>query len=226
MTEAAAGAGTAIGSGDEHGAGAEAVREALGDWRRDALLLCLLPVFCWPAVVAVVLTRPVASAVLPAPVLLGPVVLGARELHTVRRVRRVLRDPAVCWVPYEAAVVRARWRPPVVVLGEGRHALTLGVLGRRALPPRPWPRREPAPTVRAVRLAGDPARGGVLWIPDARRLGLARPARVRPARVRPARARPARARPARARPGRPGDGGLPAAGLAGRGPGSAPVGAV
>ncbi|MFG2338881.1 hypothetical protein [Streptomyces yangpuensis] len=167
------GSGAAIGAGDGSGAWAEAVREALGDWRRDALLLCLLPVFCWPAVVAAVLTRPVMLVVL-----LGPVLLGARELRAVRRVRRVLRDPAVRWVPYEAEVVRARWRPPVVVLGEGRHALTLGVLGRRALPPRPWPRREPAPAVRVVRLAGDPARGGVLWIPDARRLGLARPARL------------------------------------------------
>ncbi|MFB7206910.1 hypothetical protein ACFCZQ_32735, partial [Streptomyces virginiae] len=150
-----------------------AVREALGDWRRDALLLCLLPVFCWPAVVAAVLTRPVMLVVL-----LGPVVLGVRELCAVRRVRRVLRDPAVRWVPYEAEVVRVRWRPPVLVLGEGRHVLTLGVLGRRVLPPRPWPRREPAPSVRAVRLAGDPARGGVLWVPDSGRLGLARPARL------------------------------------------------
>ncbi|MEC4569706.1 hypothetical protein [Streptomyces virginiae] len=150
-----------------------AVREALGDWRRDALLLCLLPVFCWPAVVAAVLTRPVMLVVL-----LGPVLLGVRELCAVRRVRRVLRDPAVRWVPYEAEVVRVRWRPPVLVLGEGRHVLTLGVLGRRVLPPRPWPRREPAPSVRAVRLAGDPARGGVLWVPDAGRLGLARPARL------------------------------------------------
>ncbi|WP_405448436.1 hypothetical protein [Streptomyces erythrochromogenes] len=151
-----------------------AVVQALGDWRRDALLLCLLPVFCWPAAVAAVLTRPETLVVL-----LGPVVLGVRELRDVRRVRRVLRDPAVRWVPYEAEVVRARRRPPAVVLGEERHALTLGVLGRRVLPPRPWPRREPAPSLRWVLLAGDPARGGVLWVPDACRLGLARPARVR-----------------------------------------------
>ncbi|WP_405423959.1 hypothetical protein [Streptomyces erythrochromogenes] len=155
---------------------AVAVVQALGDWRRDALLLCLLPVFCWPAAVAAVLTRPEMLVVL-----LSPVVLGARELRAVRRVRRVLRDPAVRWAPYEAEVVRARRRPPavVLVLGEERHALTLGVLGRRVLPPRPWPRREPAPSVRVVLLAGDPVRGGVLWVPDARRLGLARPARVR-----------------------------------------------
>ncbi|MFE7184328.1 hypothetical protein [Streptomyces erythrochromogenes] len=158
---------------------AVAVGQALGDWRRDALLLCLLPVFCWPAAVAAVLTSPEMLVVL-----LGPVVLGARELLAVRRVRRVLRDPAVRWAPYEAEVVRACRRPPavVLVLGEERHALTLGVLGRRVLPPRPWPRREPAPAVRVVLLAGDPARGGVLWVPDARRLGRARPARVRPGR--------------------------------------------
>ncbi|MFJ3976577.1 hypothetical protein [Streptomyces sp. NPDC090021] len=109
------------------------MRGALGDWRRDALLLCLLPAFCWPAVAAAVLTRPVMLAVL-----LGPVLLGAREPRAVRRVRRVLRHPEVRRVPYEAEVVRARWRPPVVVLGEGRQVLTLGVLGRRVLPPRPW----------------------------------------------------------------------------------------
>ncbi|MFE6907034.1 hypothetical protein [Streptomyces erythrochromogenes] len=157
--------------------GPAAVAEALGDWRRDALLLCLLPVFCWPAAVAAVLTRPVMLMVL-----LGPVVLGVWELRAVLRVRRVLRDPAVRWIPYEAEVVRARRRPPVVALvlvqGEERHALTLGVLGRRVLPPRPWPRREPAPSVRVVLLAGDPARGGVLWVPDARRLGIARPPRL------------------------------------------------
>ncbi|MER7730858.1 hypothetical protein ABTX80_08230 [Streptomyces erythrochromogenes] len=172
------------------GPGPVVVAEALGDWRRDALLLCLLPVFCWPATVAAVLTRPVMLVVL-----LGPVVLGAWELRAVLRARRVLRDPAVRWIPYEAEVVRARRRPPAVALvlrqGEQRHALTLGVLGRRVLPPRPWPRRQPAPSVRMVLLAGDPARGGVLWVPDARRLGIARPARS--------------ARPAwTARPGRPG----------------------
>ncbi|MFE7093274.1 hypothetical protein [Streptomyces erythrochromogenes] len=153
-----------------------AVAQALGDWRRDALLLCLLPVFCWPAMVAAVLMSPEMLVVL-----LCPVVLGARELHAVRRAGRVLRDPAVRWIPYEAEVVRARrWAPAVVLVpgGEG-HALTPGVLARRVLPPRPWPRREPAPSVRAVLLAGDPARGGVLWVPDARRLGFARPARVR-----------------------------------------------
>ncbi|MFJ1564575.1 hypothetical protein ACIOG8_10210 [Streptomyces erythrochromogenes] len=159
-----------------------AVAHALGDWRRDALLLCLLPVFCWPAVVAAVLARPEMLVVL-----LGPVVLGARELRAVRRARRVLREPAVRWIPYEAEVVPARRWPPtvVLVLGEERHALALGVLGRRVLPPRPWPRREPAPSVRVVLLAGDPARGGVVWVPDARRLGLARPARVRPRGSRP-----------------------------------------
>ncbi|MFJ9762395.1 hypothetical protein ACIRUY_01135 [Streptomyces erythrochromogenes] len=186
------------------GPGPVVVAEALGDWRRDALLLCLLPVFCWPAAVAAVLTRPVMLVVL-----LGPVVLGAWELRAVLRARRVLRDPAVRWIPYEAEVVRARRRPPVVALvlrqGEQRHALTLGVLGRRVLPPRPWPRRQPAPSVRVVLLAGDPARGGVLWVPDARRLGIARPVRT---------ARSARS----ARPGRPGRTARLGSGVGGAGP--------
>ncbi|MFJ6759049.1 hypothetical protein ACIQNK_29035 [Streptomyces sp. NPDC091273] len=165
----------------------EAVADALGDWRRDGLLLCLLPVFWWPAVVAAVLTRPLALVVL-----LSPVVLGVRELHTVRRARRALREPAVRWIPYEAVVVRARWRPPVLVLADGRYALTLGVLGRRVLPPRPWPRTAPgaqapsassAPSavsghqVQVVQLAGDPAAGGVLWAPYSGGLGRARPVR-------------------------------------------------
>ncbi|MEU9086700.1 hypothetical protein [Streptomyces sp. NPDC048357] len=143
---------------------ADALADALGDWRRDGLLLCLLPVFWWPAVVAAVLTRPLVLVVL-----LSPVLLGVRELHAARRARRALRDPAVRWTPYEAVVVRAWWRPPVLVLADGRYALTLGVLGRRVLPPRPWPRTAPeesatpaAPGL-VVRLAGDPAAGGVLW---------------------------------------------------------------
>ncbi|WP_327415327.1 hypothetical protein [Streptomyces sp. NBC_01233] len=174
----------------------EAVDDALGDWRRDGLLLCLLPVFWWPAVVAAVLTRPLVLVVL-----LSPVVLGARELYAVRRARRALRDPAVRWTPYEAVVVRGRWRPPVLVLADGRHALTLGLLGRRVLPPRPWPRTAPGapsspsppaasgdvlpvvPAVQVVQLAGDPVVGGVLWAPYAGGLGRARPARrVRPVR--------------------------------------------
>ncbi|MFI7353063.1 hypothetical protein ACIBTP_03860 [Streptomyces avidinii] len=151
---------------------------ALGDWRRDALLLCLLPLFCWPALLAAVLGRP--------PVLVGalcaalsPVLLGARELYAARRVRRVLRDPAVRWTPYEAVVVRARWRPPVLVLAGagGRHVLTLGLLGRRLLPPRPWPRTAAAPATVVVRCAGDPAAGGALWAPHSGGLGHARPAR-------------------------------------------------
>ncbi|MFJ3726920.1 hypothetical protein ACIPYQ_30755 [Streptomyces sp. NPDC090045] len=172
----------------------EAVDGALGDWRRDGLLLCLLPVFWWPAVVAAVLTRPLVLVVL-----LSPVALGVRELYAVRRARRALRDPAVRWTPYEAAVVRARWRPPVLVLADGPHALTLGLLGRRVLPPRPWPRKAPgaeaSPAVTAssgsplspaaaghrvqvvlvVQLAGDPAVGGVLWAPYSGGLGHARP---------------------------------------------------
>ncbi|MFF3726494.1 hypothetical protein ACFYYM_29460 [Streptomyces erythrochromogenes] len=76
-----------------------AVAQALGDWRRDALLLCLLPVFCWPAAVAAVLMRPEMLVVL-----LGPVVLGARGAPR--------RPPTVVLV---------------LVLGEERRALTLGV---------------------------------------------------------------------------------------------------
>ncbi|MFD9369367.1 hypothetical protein ACFWA6_16945 [Streptomyces sp. NPDC060020] len=188
MTEA--GAVTAV-AGPE----AEALGDALGDWRRDGLLLCLLPVFWWPAAVAAVLTRPPVLLVL-----LSPVVLGVRELHAARRVRRALRDPAVRWTPYEAVVVRARWRPPVLLLADGRHALTLGLLGRRVLPPRPWPRTEsatsampampampaasatPAASGLVVRLAGDPATGGVLWAPHSGGLGRARPVRRRAVR--------------------------------------------
>ncbi|MEV7169955.1 hypothetical protein AB0O18_09690 [Streptomyces sp. NPDC093224] len=160
------------GAAGAEGPGAGAVRCALEDWRRDGLLLCLLPVFCWPALVAAVLTRPVMLAVL-----LGPVVLGVRELRAVRRVRCVLRDPALRWVPYEAEVVRPRLRPPMVLVGRPPRRLTLGLLGRRALPPGPWPRTGPGPSpeVRTLLLAGDPAAGGVLWVPDAGRLGLVRP---------------------------------------------------
>lgn len=186
----APGAGTAGAAGP----GAEAVRCALEDWRRDGLLLCLLPVLCWPALVAAVLTRPVMLAVL-----LGPVVLGVRELRAVRRVRCVLRDPALRWVPYEAEVVRPRLRPPVVLAGRPPRPLTLGVLGRRALPPGPWPRTGPGPSpeVRTLLLAGDPAAGGVLvlWVPDAGRLGLARPGRRRGTGRRPGPGAPARTPP-------------------------------
>ncbi|MFD9007949.1 hypothetical protein [Streptomyces sp. NPDC059552] len=180
VTDGALGeAGEALG---EAGGAREALGEALGDWRRDALLLCLLPVFCWPALVAAVLGRPpVLVAALCAA--LAPVLLGARELHAARRVRRALRDPAVRWTPYEAVVVRARWRPPALVLAGGRHVLTLGVLGRRVLPPRPWPRTAAAPAVVVVRCAGDPAVGGALGAPHSGALGYARPARPARARV-------------------------------------------
>ncbi|MFE9633306.1 hypothetical protein [Streptomyces sp. NPDC006463] len=151
--------------------GVAEIRDALADWRRDGLLLCLLPVFCWPAVVAAVLTRPVALVVL-----LSPVVLGVRELLAARRAGRDLRDPATRWTSYGAVVVRTGWRPPVVVLDAGP-ALSLGLLGRRVLPPRAWPRTAPAPDTVEVWLAGDPAAGGALWAPAVRRLGRARPLR-------------------------------------------------
>ncbi|MFG2234430.1 hypothetical protein ACGFNX_31325 [Streptomyces sp. NPDC048723] len=170
------------------------VRDALDDWRRDALLLCLLPVFCWPVVVAALLGRPPAP-VAALGVVLSPVLLGARELLAVRRVRRLLRDPAVRWTPYEAVVVRAGWRPPVLALAGGRHVLTLGLLGRRVLPQRPWPRTATAPATVVVRLAGDPAAGGALWAPHSGGLGHARPARR--GRALPVRAWTGRARPLR-----------------------------
>ncbi|WKD33493.1 hypothetical protein [Streptomyces xanthophaeus] len=169
-------------------------RDALDDWRRDALLLCLLPVFCWPVVVAALLGGPPAP-VAALGVVLSPVLFGARELLAVRRVRRLLRDPDVRWTPYEAVVVRARWRAPVLVLAGGRHALTLGLLGRRVLPPRPWPRTATAPATVVVRLAGDPAAGGALWAPHSGGLGHARPARR--GRALPVRGTTGRARPLR-----------------------------
>lgn len=151
------------------------MRDALADWRRDGLLLCLLPVFCWPAVVAAVLTRPVALVVL-----LMPVVLGVRELLAARWAGRALRDPAARWTSYEAVVVRTGWLPPVLLL-DGRRgvALTLGLLGRRVLP-RARPGGGTGADAVRVLLAGDPAVGGVLWVPAARRLGRARPVRYQP----------------------------------------------
>ncbi|MEU9301281.1 hypothetical protein [Streptomyces sp. NPDC048269] len=153
--------------------GEAAMGDALADWGRDGLLLCLLPVFCWPAVVAAVLTRPAALVVL-----LSPVVLGVRELLAVRRAGRVLRDPASRWTSYRAVVVRARWRPPVVLPDTGP-ALSPGLLGRRVLPPRPWPRTAPAPDTVEVWLGGGADSRGVLWAPAARRLGRVRPLRRR-----------------------------------------------
>ncbi|MFB6577194.1 hypothetical protein ACFCYC_07060 [Streptomyces sp. NPDC056402] len=180
--------------GEPDAPGARGLRDALDDWRRDALLLCLLPVFCWPVAVAAVIGRPPAP-VAALGVVLSPVLLGARELLAVRRVRRLLRDPAVRWTPYEAVVVRAGWRPPVLVLADGRHLLTLGLLGRRVLPPRPWPRTATAPATVVVRLVGGPAAGGALWAPHSGALGYARPARR--GRALPVRARTGRVRPLR-----------------------------
>ncbi|MGZ9932352.1 hypothetical protein ACXNSR_21055 [Streptomyces sp. NC-S4] len=177
--------------------------DALDDWRRDALLLCLLPVFCWPVVVGAVIGRSPASASAAAlGLVLGPVLLGSRELRSVRRVRRLVRDPAVRWTAYEAVVVRARWRPPLLALAGGRQLLTLGLLGRRVLPPRPWPRTAAAPATVVVRLAGDPAAGGAaLWAPYSGALGHARPARRgRTGRALAGRVVAVRARTRRARP--------------------------
>ncbi|MEU4355783.1 hypothetical protein [Streptomyces virginiae] len=51
------------------------------------------------------------------------------------RVRRLLRDPAVRWVPYDAEVVRMPWRPPVLA------QTALAAAGPAALPRRPVPPR-------------------------------------------------------------------------------------
>lgn len=105
-------------------------------------------------------------------VLLSPVAPGAgAPRRAAGPAHGVLRDPGVRWTPYEAVVVRARWRPPVVALADGRHVLTLGLLGRRVLPP-----CAPGSSERVVvRLAGDLAAGGILWAPRAGALGYARP---------------------------------------------------
>ncbi|MGW0752069.1 hypothetical protein [Streptomyces sp. NPDC002587] len=82
--------------------GGAAMRGVLADRRRDGILLCLLPVFRRPAVVAAVLTRPAALVGL-----LSPVVLGVRELLAARCAGRDLRDPATRCASYGAVVIRA-----------------------------------------------------------------------------------------------------------------------
>ncbi|MFD9333738.1 hypothetical protein ACFWBF_04880 [Streptomyces sp. NPDC060028] len=142
----------------------------LGEWRREGLLLCLLPVFCWPAVVGSLLTRPVWLAGVLLAVLACPVGLGLRELYAARRVRRALRrpgpgpGPGPGWVAYDAEVVRLTAALPVrvlVLVPDGR-VLSLGLTWRPPLGPAP------------VRLGP----GGAAWIPAGRRaLGFARPLR-------------------------------------------------
>ncbi|MET9854799.1 hypothetical protein ABZY57_17855 [Streptomyces sp. NPDC006450] len=172
--------------------GAAAVRDALGDWRQDAVLICLLPVLCWPAVIGAVVTRPTPLRVVLLGLLCLPVLVALRELYVARRVRALLGAPGLRWTAYEAEVVRGRGLPPLLVLGGGLHVLTLGPLGGRVLAPRAGPRSDPAlaqsalppspaesdapdPSAeRFVWLAGEPGPGAVVWAPRARELGRAR----------------------------------------------------
>ncbi|MGW1775618.1 hypothetical protein [Streptomyces sp. NPDC002104] len=165
------------------------MRDALGDWRQDALLILLLPVLCWPALIGALVTHPAPLRAVLLGVLCLPVFVALRELHVARRVRRVLRDPELRWTPYDVRVLRGYGLPPLLVLsggsgGRGRGGpwvLSLGPLGRRVMPARAWPRTDPAqspapdpPPERFVWLAGDPGPGAVVWAPRARELGRAR----------------------------------------------------
>lgn len=190
-------AGAACGPPDEAG-----VRDALGDWRQDAVLICLLPVLCWPAVIGALVTRPAPLRVVLLGLLCLPVLVALRELYVVRRVRALLGAPGLRWTAYEAEVVRGRGLPPLLVLGNGLPVLTLGPLGSRVLSPRVWPGGDPTlpqsalpqsalppsapptspagsdapdpPAARFVWLAGEPGPGAVVWAPRARALGRAR----------------------------------------------------
>ncbi|WP_407838007.1 hypothetical protein ACE1OC_19060 [Streptomyces sp. DSM 116496] len=182
-----------------------AVRDALSDWRQDALLILLLPLLCWPALIGALVTRPAPLQAVLLGLLCVPVFVAVRELCVARRVRLALRDPELRWTPYDVRVLPGRGLPPLLVLsggsgGRGRRGpwvLTLGPLGRRVLPPRAWPRTDPAlppsaltqsalppspseseapdpPPEPFVWLAGDPGPGAVVWAPRARELGRAR----------------------------------------------------
>lgn len=160
-----------------------AVRDALGDWRQDATLICVLPALCWPALIGALVTRPAPLQAVLLGLLCIPVLFALRELYAARRVSRILRTPGLRWTPYEARVLRGSGPAPLLVLDGGRHVLTLGPLGRRVLSPRARPRTDPAlaPSALApppaecwVWLAGDPGPGAVVWAPLARELGLAR----------------------------------------------------
>lgn len=176
--------------------GEAAVRDALADWRQDALLVCLLPVLCWPAAIGALVTRPAPLRAVLLGLLCVPVLVALRELYVVQCVRALLAAPGLRWTAYEAEVLRGRGLPPLLVLGGGLHVLTLGPLGRRVLPPRTWRRSDPAPLGAAlppapaepdpepdalgpppehfVWLAGEPGPGAVVWAPRARELGRAR----------------------------------------------------
>ncbi|MDJ0382566.1 hypothetical protein [Streptomyces sp. G-G2] len=168
--------------------------EALGGWRRDAALLCLLPVFWWPAVAGCALVRPRVAGALMLVVLLSPAVLGMRELYVARRARTALRGPAR-WRPYRITVRRSGIGPPVLLLGEGQWVVAPGLLGRRLVPARPWPPGSAPETV--LWLAEEPGGPGgpeadrgpgpgrvagarcLVWAPGSGRLGRVRVRRVR-----------------------------------------------
>ncbi|WP_328299968.1 hypothetical protein OG389_20790 [Streptomyces sp. NBC_00435] len=178
------------------------MRDALRDWRQDAVLICLLPVMCWPAVIGALVTRPAPLQFVLMGLLCLPVLVALRELYVAQRVRGLLRDPGLRWTAYDVEVVRGRGLPPLLVLGgssgggsgsgAASRVLTLGPLGRRVLPPHAWPRSDPAlpqsalppspaesdapepPDERIVWLAGEPGPGAVVWAPRARELGRAR----------------------------------------------------
>ncbi|WP_371617095.1 hypothetical protein [Streptomyces sp. NBC_00454] len=196
--------GSGSGALDEPGCGPPdeaALRDALSDWRQDAVLIGVLPLLCWPALIGALITDPAPLRVALLALLNLPVPVALRELYVVRRVRRLLKDPEpgpAGWTPYDAEAVRGGGLPPLLVLGDrsggfgGPYVLTLGPLGRRVLPPRAWPRTDPAlpqsalppspgesdapdpPRERLVWLFGDPGPGAVVWAPRARELGRAR----------------------------------------------------
>ncbi|MFF1408843.1 hypothetical protein ACFVX6_03440 [Streptomyces sp. NPDC058289] len=184
VSASAPGPGTVLGPPGE-----AAVRDALSDWRRDAVLIGLLPVMCWPALIGALVTRPALLQGVLLVVLCLPVLVALRELYVVRRVRGLLRDPELRWTPYDVEVVRGRGLPPLLALGGAGagEVLTLGPLGLRVLAPKAWHRCDPAlphppaepdasgpPGERFVWLAGDPGPGAVVWAPCARELGRAR----------------------------------------------------
>nr|WSX50682.1 hypothetical protein OG409_18080 [Streptomyces sp. NBC_00974] len=148
-------------------------RDALSDWRQDAVLIGLLPVLCWPALIGALITRPAPLKVVLLGLLCLPVLVALRELYVAGHVRRILRDPGARWTPYEAEVLCGRGPAPLLVVGggggggadrdgngyhggqgpaegrgesgrDGRFVLTLGPLGRRVLPLRAWSRTAPA----------------------------------------------------------------------------------
>lgn len=174
--------GAAEGPGGFGPPGEAAVRDALSDWRQDAVLICLLPLLCWPAVIGALVTRPAPLRVVLLGLLSLPLLVGLRELYVVRRVRALLRAPGLRWAPYDARVLRARGLPPLLLLGAGEPwVLTLGLLGRRVLPTRTWARTDPGPPPAepCVWLVGEPGPGAVVWAPRARELGRARTLRRR-----------------------------------------------